>query len=86
MTSRSLNLNIANNQPQGLLGGGSVRSRSGTRYVLGLLSIVSRAQGLEKSHFARAYNQYADSQDSGQLVLQEDECKHLNAKNDQRSG
>jgi hypothetical protein len=42
MTSRSLNRNIANNQPQGLLGGGSVRSRSGTRYVLGLLSPVSR--------------------------------------------
>ena len=85
MISRSLNLNIANNQPHGLLGGGSVRSRSGTRYVLGLLSVVSRAQGLENSHFC-AYNQYADSQDSGQLVLQEDECKHLNAKNDQRSG
>jgi hypothetical protein len=85
MISRSLNLNIANNQPHGLLGGGSVRSRSGTRYVLGLLSVVSRAQGLENSHFC-AYNQYADSQDSGQLVLQEDECKHLKAKNDQRSG
>lgn len=85
MISRSLNLNIASNQPHGLLGGGSVRSRSGTRYVLGLLSVVSRTQGLENSHFC-AYNQYADSQDSGQLVLQEDECKHLNAKNDQRSG
>jgi len=37
MTSRSLNLNIANNHPKILLGGGGVRSRSGTRYDLGLL-------------------------------------------------
>ena len=51
MTSRSLNRNIANSQPQGLLGGGSVRSRSGTRYVLGLLPLVSRAQDLRERHF-----------------------------------
>ena len=49
ITSRSLNWNMATNQPQGVRGGGSVRSFSGTKYVFGLLiAKISKENTLKK--------------------------------------
>lgn len=79
MISRSRNRKMEKSQPNGLLGGGSVRSLSGTKYVLGLLE-ESVIDPIPVRVSAKAD---IDLQYSCKLLLEYNESQDLDTKDNQ---